>query len=159
MEQPTIQRPWRNSVASKLLMRDIEEGAINNKTAPREAYRLRAEYQLHGYNQFRARLNDYRAKMRNKKLKSQAEVDALLQDLQLHEAAQLGGGAPRWDGSEAQQLLREAVKARTDRLISPRELWLSNTAYQEFEQETFRQHIYQERRRQKFLGWLNTNNT
>jgi hypothetical protein len=97
--------------------------------------------------------------MRNKKLKLQAEVDALLQDLQLNEVAQLGGGAPRWDGSEAQQLLREAVKARTDRLISPRELWLSNTAYQEFEQETFHQHIYQERRRQKFLGWLNTNNT
>jgi hypothetical protein len=157
MAQPIIQRPWRNSVASKLLTRDIEQGAINDETAPREAYRLRAEYQQHDYNQFRARLNDYRTKMRKKKLQSQVEVEALLHDLQIHQAAQ-HGGAPRWDGSEAQQLLREAVQARTDRLMPPRELWLSNTAYQVFELATFRQHISQERRRQKFLRWLNNNN-
>jgi hypothetical protein len=157
MEQPNIQRPWRNSVASKLLIRDIEQGAINDETAPREAYRLQAEYQQHDFTLFRARLNDYRTKIRQKKLTSLVEAEALLHDLQIHQVAHQG--APRWDGSEAQQLLQEAVKARTDRLMLPQELWLSNEAYQEFDQATFRQHIHQERRRQKFLGSLNTNNT
>ena len=117
MEQPNIQRPWRNSVASKLLIQDIEQGAINDKTAPRVAYRLRAEYQQHDYTQFRARLNDYRTKIRQKKLTSLVEAEALLHDLQIHQVAHQG--APRWDGSEAQQLLQEAVKARTDRLMLP----------------------------------------
>lgn len=159
MEQPNPRRPWRHGgEASKLLMQDLKDGVINDETAPRDAYGLRREYQLHDYDQFRDRLNDYKKRMKKKQSRSQAEVEAMRHDIRNH-AVVVHGGGPQWEGSEAQTLIREAVLAGTDQAMLPQQLWLSNEAFQVFELETFRQHIHQERRRQKFLGWLNTNNT
>jgi hypothetical protein len=157
MEHPKPRRPWRNSVASTLLMQDFKDGAINDETTPRDAYNLRPEYQHHDYEQFCARLNDYKKRTNKKKLQSQLEVEAMHHDIQ-HHAINVPNERPSWESSEAQSLIREVVQAGTDRLMLPQQRWLSNEAYQAFELETFRQHISQERRRQKFLRWLNNNN-
>jgi hypothetical protein len=106
--------------------------------APRAVYRLRPEYQEHEYEQFRDRLNDYRKKTKEKKIRSQEDFEAMQQDRQIHPTATHDHrGGPRWEGSEAQKLLREDVKTGTDRTMTPLELWASKEAYKKHDKGIF----------------------
>jgi hypothetical protein len=151
-------KPWRNSKAKDQLIKDLKDGTIPVFAAdmpPLVAYRSRQVYQDHDYEQFRDHLNDLRKKIREKKDRSFQDAAALEHDRAIcPKAMHDHRGFPKWDVSEAQKLLSKDVEDGKDKTCSPQELWHSNDAYKEFPLEVFRGHIYQERRRQKFLKWL-----
>ena len=77
MNPQNRRKEWRDSEAKKLLLRDLQDGVILDNMAPRAVYRLRPEYQEHEYEQFRDRLNDYRKKTKEKKIRSQEDFKAM----------------------------------------------------------------------------------
>jgi hypothetical protein len=148
-------RKWRDSEAKKHLLQDLDLGIITDEMDAREVYMLREEYQEFEFEKFRDRLRDYKKKKAEKTTRSFAEEQARQEDVQDHPPPSHNHrGVPRWEGSEAQKLLKVDVESGASRSMKPVELWQSNPVYQAFDKDVFRGHIYQERRRQKFLKWL-----
>ena len=59
-----------------------------------------------------------------------------------------------WHGSQAENLLREDTEKRLHLGLSPKQFHLTQEQHKEFELDTFRQHIFQEKRSQKeSLHW------
>ena len=63
-------------------------------------------------------------------------------------------GEPQWNGSMAQQLLKELVASGKHVGLKPSTLWESNEHYMLYSLQTFRDHIYQEERLLKFGAYL-----
>jgi len=66
-------------------------------------------------------------------------------------------GEPRWEGSRAQELLREDMdNGRPTEDENPKDLHEDpdRPEYLEFNLDTFRNHIHQEKRLRKYLNWL-----
>ena len=64
-------------------------------------------------------------------------------------------GEPRWEGSRAQELLRDDMDAgRPKENENPSDLWADRAEYQMFNLDTFQNHIHQEKRLRKCLNWL-----
>ena len=63
-------------------------------------------------------------------------------------------GEPQWNGSAAQALLKEMVEKGEHKGIEPKTIWSSREEYQAYSLQTFRDHIYQEERLQKFRNYL-----
>ena len=63
-------------------------------------------------------------------------------------------GKPKFYLSPAYALLKEHVKDKLHKGVSPMTLWHGFTAYQAFDRNKFRQRIYQEECRQKFIFTL-----
>jgi hypothetical protein len=160
--QPSSKLPWRNSVAKRLLLQDLEDGTIPLDSAAMSAavaYLRRTEYQMHDFGQFRDRLHDLRKRIRGKVTRSMQEMGALEHDLRIvSNRARNEHGTIRWEGTEAERLLRKDVEDGKDDTMPAQALWKSQDAYQVFTLDVFRGHIYQERRRQKFRGWLSHKN-
>jgi hypothetical protein len=155
--QPTRRQEWRDSEAKKHLLQDLDIGLITDDMDPRVAYNRRPEFQEFEFRTFRDRLRDYQKKKAEKGLRAYSERQEMHDDLRNHvPQTHDHRGIPRWEGSEAQRLLAIDVEAGTDRSMTPLELWRTKPAYQAFDKDVFRGHIYQERRRQKFLKWLDT---
>lgn len=156
--QSSSKRPWRNSVAKRLLLQDLEDGTIPLDSAAMsaaEAYLRRKEYQLHDFGQFRDRLHDLRKQIHGKKTRSMQEMEALEHDMRIvSNRARNEHGTIRWEGTEAERLLRKDVEDGKDNTMPAQALWKSQDAYQIFTLDVFRGHIYQEHRRQTFRGWL-----
>ena len=69
-------------------------------------------------------------------------------------------GEPRWEGSEAQCLLKMALEEITKRsaeqmkeLLEPKVLYQTEPSYQKFSLDKFPDHIYQEMRSRRFLKY------
>jgi hypothetical protein len=63
-------------------------------------------------------------------------------------------GEPQWNGSVAQQLLKELVKGEKHLEVEPHDIWISKGEYQVYSLQTFRDHIYQEQRLLKFQYYI-----
>ena len=63
-------------------------------------------------------------------------------------------GEPQWNGSEAQKLLKEIVSKGDHVNIKPAELREQYEVFKTYSKQTFRDHIYQEKRLIKFENWL-----
>lgn len=79
-----------------------------------------------------------------KKMRNALDEEFLKHDKTLHKLAEDLPGY--WDGSAAQQLLKEDVSHNRHNMVKPRFLRLERTEYQEFDLDKFRPHIYQETR-------------
>jgi hypothetical protein len=64
-------------------------------------------------------------------------------------------GQPIFDVHPAKPLLQEDVRMKRHLEMSPMVLKTTRREYGDFDLQTFRQHIYQEVRRQKFIYFLN----
>jgi hypothetical protein len=133
-----------------LLKLDLQEGTINDETAPRDADNMITSSSCS------AQWVQEEDEEEEAPIATVGNVEALRHDLQIHQTP-VHQGPPRWEGSEVQQLIREVVRTEAERpKILPRELWLSNEAYKIlFDLEAFRQYIHQERHRQRFQRFLN----
>jgi hypothetical protein len=155
-----VTKKWRDSEAKKQLITDLKDGTVPLRAVdmpPLDVYNSRPVYQEHGYEQFRDRLNALRKQIREKRDNSLQDAAALEHDRAIHpKASHDHRGILRWEGSEAEQQLRQDVIDQKDRSLKPKELWASNDKYKQFPLPVFRGHIYQERRLQKFLKWLET---
>lgn len=159
--------PWKISEAKKKLSDDIISGKTEGKT-PRQVYDMHPLL-YHQYPQSNFTTNFRNLSKAINKSRSLAERDshAVAQFRQLNSPAPAlcltenpnGRGYPQWQGSTAEQLLKNDMNAGKDRMMTPINLHSERAEYQQFPLSVFRDHIHQERRnRLQRNYWLSRKN-
>jgi hypothetical protein len=156
---------WRNSKARLIVMEDLAKGIIpleDRECTAKEAWDAwfsnLTEFieEKVTYSQFEPRFKDHRKQITAKKLRSMHEMQAFLYHRQLHpQQTHDHRGKPIFDVHAAKPLLQEDVRMKRQMSMSPMTLRASRKEYADFDLGIFRQHIYQEVRRQKFIYFLN----
>lgn len=153
---------WFNSPAREIIMEDLQEGILSldeNVTSAEEAwdtcYRHIAEFSSVVFDQFKARLKDNRRQVQALLNRSEMEARALVHDRQLYPRQMHNDrGEPVFDLREAKEFLRKDVKANRHITMKPSEFQRTRTAYMAFKPRIFKDRIYQEVRRKKYLYYL-----
>jgi hypothetical protein len=144
----TSTTPWE--IAKALLITDFREGTLPATMAPRIVYSMREEYKQVEYHQFRTNLNSLRKSL--KAVNDRAIVDSAAV---AHDQQQLmhhrynAARQHRWNGSEAQRLLKLDVNDEKHCIMLPHELRMTRDEYKAFPLDVFRKHIHQEVRSRK----------
>jgi hypothetical protein len=156
---------WRNSKARLIVIEDLAKGIIplaERECTAKEAWDAwfsnLAEFNEEKvtYSQFELRFKDHRKQITSKKLRSMHEMQAFLYHRRLHpQQARDHKGQPIFDVHPAKPLLQEDVRMKRNLSMSPMALKATRQEYGDFDLGIFRQHIYQEVRRQKFIYFLN----
>lgn len=154
---------WKNSAARDIIIQDLESGLLSldrNEMPARMAwdlmYKNMIEFKDVLYTQFRDRLNDHRKVMSAKKIESKRQLDLFNYSKTLHPPKEKNSkGEPIWENHPAQELLRKDVADMKHKEMKPQALQASRHEYQVFDSKVFRDHIYQEIRRNKFMNYLN----
>ena len=93
-----------------LLRQDILDGKIVDSLKPKKVFEMRPEYKPYGIVNFRSNLRSLRASIKDNIAKADSDSAALAHDRRIRPLpAQTSKGYPRWDGSDAQRLLKEDV--------------------------------------------------
>ena len=150
---------WATSKAKMLLEKDLLSGSIPLDAAdmePREVYLQRPEFSEIEYTKFRTNLNSLRKSHREAQSLADSDLAALQHDLVLHPIKQTNHrGEPRWEGSDAQRLLRLDMDEGMHYLMGkPQYLWSTRPEYKAYSKTVFRGHIDQEERLRKFINYL-----
>jgi hypothetical protein len=148
---PPKAKSWRNSDAKKLLQHDLATGIIPLSGRVMNAaavFATRPEYALFPENKFANRLSKLRTEARTCNTRRDIDNVAYEHDRRLYPHE---GGVLRWEGSAAEQLLKEDITAGLHLQMKPLALYQSREAFQQFSLTTFRGHIYQEIKRRKFV--------
>jgi hypothetical protein len=149
--------PWKDSQAKKLLRQDILDGKVVDSMTPMQIFQMRPEYAPYGLKKFRSNWYSLRDSIKDNQAKASSDSDALAHDLRIRPpVAYTSKGYPRWDGSDAQRLLKQDVNTGLTNSIKPRVLRETRMEYQAFPLKVFREHIHQEHRSRIEKGyWLN----
>jgi hypothetical protein len=154
---PKKAAPWGKSKAKRLLSDDITSGAVTATMNPRDVYAMRPEeYGMYRFERFRANLSNLQTKVDGLKERAAEDAAALIHDRQLHPIDHNNPGFPypRWDGSEAQRLLKMDMDTAEHKKMKPMVLNATRDEYKPFK-AVFRDHIQQEvRRRRDAAYWL-----
>ena len=147
-------KEWQHSEKKRVLTKMITDEEIPSTMKPKQAYH-ELWLERHGYMEketFKRRLYALRQQM--KKYEYYAFVDNASY---AHDAAYWeknpkdnDDAEPRWDGSEAQRIVREAVTAGTHQLDPPKIYHQSHDAFKIFSLKKFRQHLHQEAKTNKW---------
>lgn len=120
-------------------------------------YLYRPEFAEYEYRLFRTNQLQLRKNLKDKDDRAAAESAALAHDRRIHpKPTHNHRGEPRWEGSEAEQLLQFDVDEGKHESMKPQELYHSRKEYQNYTLDVFRGHIYQEEKRRKFLAYCAT---
>jgi len=150
---------WLHSEGRRLLESDLQSNRICDATDWRTVYHLRPEFAVgetpeEALRLFEGRL--YRARQRHKRQRNLAasELAMLQHDRQQHPVPTTDRrtGEPRWDGSEAQRLLKIDVKNKVHETMSRTAFYNSRPEYQEFSKATIDRKVPQEVSRIKFVN-------
>jgi len=154
---------WRNSLQRDIIIEDLLCGIL-----PLEASELSAEQAWDiGYSQmieflpvpfpqFKARLKDHRKQVKERLTQSRAEARALEHDRAIFPRKDRNSrGELVFDLHPAKLLLRQDVQANKHKVMKPKELQRTRAEYLEFDGRKFKERIYQEVRRNKFIHYLN----
>jgi hypothetical protein len=148
--------PTSWETAKALLQQDIFSGMLQPTMRPKEVYSMRVEYKEVEYKKFRANLNSLRKAC--EKLSARAMVDsaAVAHDWEVHPIQKnVLGVYPRWDGSEAQRLLKIDVQNGKNNAMAPCKLRMTREEYNSYPVDVFRKHIHQEVRSHRVTAyWL-----
>ena len=154
---------WKESKARSVVIEDLVAGRMPLDDAFMSAesawdvhYRFLPEFQRVCFKQFKERLRDHRKQVAGDLGRAKREVAAVAAHrLHFPRKTTTHKGAPVFDIHPAKELLREDVKQGNHVGVSPSALRLTKDEYQEFDQDIFRRRIYQEKRRKKFVNYLN----
>jgi len=117
---------------------------------PQEVYIQWPEFAEVEYERFRDRLRDLRRAVSLKNNRSASDSAALAHDRLIHPvAAHNHRGEPRWEGSEAQRLLKVDMDNDMHKLMVPEALHHTRQVYMDYPLVVFRKHIEQEERARK----------
>jgi hypothetical protein len=145
--------PWRNSHAKKLLTKDIIDGNIDGM-APKRVFVMRKEYQAYKYENFATNLRSLRKQVAEKQGLADDDEAAFAHDEMLGLRVN-SKPYPRWQGSVAEQLLKQDIDNGRHVHMKPRELKESRIEYGPYPGTVFRDHIHQElRARTERPYWL-----
>ena len=151
---------WSSSRARRELVKLVSSGEIHEDLSPEEACcicQLEAPdaFRHHPFeNRFPERLEAILQEVERDQERAEAEKQAMLKDRQIFPKKPTNHrGEPRWEGSEAERLLKLDIDANMHQLMKPKELRTTRPEYEEFLLTTFRKHIHQETRSRKFIEY------
>lgn len=123
-------------------------------------YLQRPEFADFEFAHFKERLRDLRRQIKDKDHSAASDSAALAHDRQIcPKAAYNHRGEPRWEGSEAERLLRLDVDNDKHKTMQPKDLHGSRTEYyKNYAPTVLRKHIEQEERRRKMLSYYAAKN-
>jgi len=138
---------WRCSHAKKLLEKDIIDGKLDGMGAE-AVYHFRPEYQKYVFTNFETNLTNLRAKLEGLSELADEDGAALAHDLALNLRVNRKP-YPRWQGTEAERLLKQDLDIGRHLDMYPRVLQATRPEYAPFPGKVFRDHIHQELRARK----------
>jgi hypothetical protein len=149
--------PWQNSQAKMILRQVILDGEVVDSMKPKKVFEMRPEYTAYKLANFRSNLKTLRDSIKVEHAKADYDSAALAHDLRIRPLpAQTSWGYPRWDGSDAEQFLKEDIDEGLTDSHKPSELHKTRPEYQDFPLTIFRKHINQElRSRMEKSYWMN----
>ena len=153
---------WRNSLPREILLDDLEkrilplaESELSAEEAWKRCYSHLPEFRLVPFWQFKERLEGHREQLQKKVEKALDDELAFAHDRHLHPRKTTNHrGEKVFDVSSARKLLRKDVTDKVHLQMTPSEFQKWRPEYKDFKPKKFKQHIYQEIRRQKFLYYL-----
>lgn len=161
-KEPKIK--WEKSMAKKLLYNDIVEGRVpldpkdddNGQLNLKGIYSMRPEYSEYDYDKFSGRLSSVRKTIRDFQKKASQDRKRFDRFKDRNPVSELSHkGYIQWQGSEAQELLRQDIREKKHENMSKMDLWGSQPEYfTEFPLDAFRDKLYQEIRTAKYLHTL-----
>jgi len=154
---------WRNSVQRDILLDDLLCGVLPVEASELSAeqawiicYSQMAEFASVPFSQFKARLQDHRKQVKERLARSRAEEIALTHDRTIFpRQLRNSRGELVFDLAPAKLLLRRDMKANKHKQMTPKELQSTRDEYSGFNSRKFKERIYQEIRRNKFINYLN----
>lgn len=153
--RPPPPKKWGQSKAKQLLQRDLATGSIplsGHLMNARQVYDSRPEYAMFPFDLFPRRLSALRTEAKAQNNRRNLDSQAYAHDRQLFpHPTHSTNGTPRWEGSEAERLLKLDITADLYPQHTPQEMYQSRRQYQDFSLEVFRGHIHQEIKRRKFV--------
>ena len=151
--------PWGKSKGKNLLMADLQSGSIplsGTAMSIRDIFEMRPEFAEDdptNLKKFAQRLRSARKQVSDDKSRAASDSISLAKDRTIHPKPLTNyRGEPLWDGSAAQAQLGRDMDNGVHNDMKPKELHLSNEEYTKFPLKVFRQHIYQEENRRKYVA-------
>jgi len=150
---------YGHSVAKYYLEQDLLDGTIPldwREMSYKDAFKTRPEFaQFDGARLFQGRLQRARARAKGNRNNSAQELAALKADRLIYpEKTTDHRGNPVWEGSQAQAYLILDVRLGNHKGIKPEAFHQTRQAYQDFPLDVFRNHIYQQVCRVKWVAHL-----
>lgn len=138
---------WRTSKAKRILGKDIVSGKVRADMKADEVYQMHSEYKKWPKKNFAPNLKRLRKSIAEDYDRSRSDSIAYGHDLARLMTLRAGDPPAKkpWHKSNAKRLLKQDVEDGKHELMKPAELYSTRVEYQEFDLETFRNHIYQER--------------
>jgi len=139
---------WATSKERKILAKDIAEGAVPPTMWPREVREMHGGiYKQWPASDFRGCLRTLRKSVGKDQERALSDNQAFVQYRLNHPVVAANDGSrkyPRWNGSDAERMLKEDIESGALVSMRPRELRLSRSEYQKWPLQVFRGHIHQE---------------
>ena len=163
---PQKQKPgciqWPKSEPRNIISDDLFKGVLpvdTNKMSAKDAWELSyknmVELEDVPFQQFKDRLRDHRRQMKSGLQRSNIEEEALQHNWKLYpRQLQNSKGELVFDLHPAKLLLRKDVAERKHLMMKPMELQETRPEYLLFDRCKFKERIYQEVRRVKYINWL-----
>jgi hypothetical protein len=156
MTKKKTEMSWKDSDAKRLLVQDLMSGEIPldpNEMEPATVYLQRPEFADFRYERFRDRLRFLRAQIHASKHHASSDSAKLAHDRQIYpKKSNNHRGEPRWEGSDAEQLLKRDMDEGKNTSVTPLEFYQSRNEYKNYPLTVFRKHIDQEERRRKYVA-------
>lgn len=154
---------WRNSNARGIILGDLEPGGdlfeLDHLAAEEiwPLYKERPEFSDVPFSQFKERIRDHRKQAARDSEMARRDAKATVQDrLLFPRKTRNQKGELVFDLHTAKSLLRDDVKNGLHKHLSPTAFQQLRQEYMEFDLRTFKERIYQEVRRTKFLHYLSS---
>jgi hypothetical protein len=148
---------WRNSAARRLLIDMIVDEEIHDDIEESEMYLICQQHEE--FNDYPYDANDWKTKVKGAfnevtegKKRAAREKKFLLHDRHMFPKK---AEPDRWADGSADKLMRQHYQEGKFKQDKPNAIWEQYPEYQKYEEEVFRNHIYQEGYRLKFNQYLN----
>mmetsp|Transcript_362 Transcript_362/g.449 ORF Transcript_362/g.449 Transcript_362/m.449 type:complete len:328 (-) Transcript_362:72-1055(-) len=142
---------WKKSKAKALLHKLFQDRESRlYKMTPRQIYDSHKWYQEYPYHRFKENVTSLRKSIEENFARVDRDVKIVREELQNFPQCSEGcRGYPRWDKHSAKSLLRQDIEEGKYKLGDAKRFQQSRAEYCEFPLTVFRDHIHQERRRQR----------
>lgn len=149
---------WAYSWAKEIIWNDL---CSDNPCFPldmpaEDVYQQRPEFKSWPFGQFEERLEALREAYQEKKKHSTTDMAALARARAVNpKPTHNKRGEVRWEGSDAERLLKQDIDSKKHMAMFPEELWRSRPQYARDcpTLKVFRDHIYAEVHRRKFIRY------
>lgn len=152
---------WATSKVRQIILDDLLEGILPLTEAECSTEQAWATYsqdpEFTGvvFDQFKDRLKGHRAQITTKRRQTARELQAWEHDKLCPRKTHNERGEPAFDLHPAKALLQEDVRMKLNTQMVPSQLQATRPEYRAFKKHVFKQRVYQEVRRQKFVFYLN----